>query len=164
LSPGCGINHVSHGGRPGRERARALRGQQTPRSSRPDRHWVTTVAIWAVTLALVLERFGVPFASLIAPLTAGGVALGLGAQRLVLDLLTGAFIITERQYGYGDLVHISATTMTDGVTGTVEELTLRVTRLRTAEGERVVISNGQVLQVTNLSSDWARATVNVGPE
>jgi small-conductance mechanosensitive channel len=61
-------------------------------------------------------------------------------------------------------VHISATTMTDGVTGTVEELTLRVTRLRTAEGERVVISNGQVLQVTNLSSDWARATVNVGPE
>jgi moderate conductance mechanosensitive channel len=115
-------------------------------------------------LALVLERFGVPFASLIAPLTAGGVALGLGAQRLVLDLLTGAFIITERQYGYGDLVHISATTMTDGVTGTVEELTLRVTRLRTAEGERVVISNGQVLQVTNVSSDWARATVNLGPE
>jgi small-conductance mechanosensitive channel len=61
-------------------------------------------------------------------------------------------------------VHISATTMTDGVTGTVEELTLRVTRLRTAEGERVVISNGQVLQVTNVSSDWARATVNLGPE
>lgn len=54
--------------------------------------------------------------------------------------------------------------MTDGVTGTVEELTLRVTRLRTAEGERVVISNGQVLQVTNVSSDWARATVNLGPE
>lgn len=47
---------------------------------------------------LVLDRFGIPFASLIAPLTVGGVALGLGAQRLVLDLLSGAFIITERQY------------------------------------------------------------------
>lgn len=123
--------------------------------------WVVTVVIWTVTLALVLDRFGVPFASLVAPLTVGGVALGLGAQRLVLDLLSGGFIIAERQYGYGDLVHVSATTMTDGATGTVEDLTLRITRLRTPDGELVVIPNGQILQVTNLSSEWARATVDV---
>lgn len=123
--------------------------------------WVCTVLIWTVTAVLVLNRFGVPFASLIAPLTAGGLALGLGAQRLVQDLIGGSFIIAERQYGFGDLVHISATTMTDGATGTVEELTLRITRLRTAEGELVIIPNGQVVQVTNLSSDWARATVDV---
>jgi small conductance mechanosensitive channel len=123
--------------------------------------WAATAVIWTVTLALVLDRFGVPFSSLVAPLTVGGVALGLGAQRLVLDLLSGGFIISERQYGYGDLVHISATTMTDGATGTVEDLTLRITRLRTPDGELVVIPNGQVLQVTNLSSQWARATVDV---
>jgi small conductance mechanosensitive channel len=123
--------------------------------------WIITVLIWTVAFALVLNRVGVPFTSLVAPLTAGGVALGLGAQRLVQDLLNGSFIITERQYGFGDLVHISATTMTDGATGTVEDLTLRVTRLRTASGELVVIPNGQVLQVTNLSSQWARATVDL---
>ena len=60
--------------------------------------WVLTILLWTVTLALVLNRFGVPFASLVAPLTAGGVALGLGAQRLVQDLIGGSFIIAERQY------------------------------------------------------------------
>jgi small conductance mechanosensitive channel len=123
--------------------------------------WVVTVVIWTITLVLVVNRLGVPFSSIVAPLAAGGVALGLGAQRLVQDLLAGAFIIAERQYGYGDLVHIAATPNTEGATGTVEDLTLRVTRLRTAGGERVVIPNGQILQVTNLSSDWARATVDV---
>lgn len=123
--------------------------------------WILIVVIWMVATALVLNRLGLPFASLVAPLTAGGVALGLGAQRLVQDLLNGAFIIAERQYGFGDLVHISSTTLTDGATGTVEDVTLRVTRLRTASGELVVIPNGQVLQVTNLSSEWARATVDL---
>ena len=123
--------------------------------------WVATVLVWTITAALVLNRFGVPFASIVAPLAAGGVALGLGAQRLVADLLSGGFIIAERQYGFGDLVHISASNMTEGASGTVEDLTLRVTRLRTAAGERVIIPNGEIRQVTNLSSDWARATVDV---
>lgn len=123
--------------------------------------WVAVVLIWTVTAALVLNRFGIPYASLVAPLAAGGVALGLGAQRLVADLIGGSFIIAERQYGLGDLVQIAATPNTDGATGTVEDLTLRITRLRTASGERVIIPNGQIIQVTNLSSDWARAVVDV---
>jgi moderate conductance mechanosensitive channel len=123
--------------------------------------WVCIVLIWTVTAVLILIRLGIPFASLVAPLTAGGVALGLGAQRIVSDLLGGSFIIAERQYGLGDLVEIAATPQTDGATGTVEELTLRITRLRTLSGERVIIPNGQIVQVTNLSSDWARAVVDV---
>ncbi|HWG97965.1 MAG TPA: mechanosensitive ion channel family protein [Pilimelia sp.] len=123
--------------------------------------WVAVVLIWAVTAAMVVNRLGIPFASLVAPLAAGGVALALGAQRVVSDLLSGAFIIAERQYGVGDLVQIAATPQTDGATGTVEELTLRITRLRTAGGERVIIPNSQIVQVANLSSDWARAVVDV---
>jgi small conductance mechanosensitive channel len=123
--------------------------------------WVATVVIWTVTLALVLNRFGIPYASLVAPLAAGGVALGLGAQRLVQDLINGSFIIAERQYGFGDLIQIASTPETDGAMGTVEDLTLRITRLRTPAGERVVIPNGQIVQVTNLSSEWARAIVDV---
>ena len=123
--------------------------------------WVGIVLIWAVTLVIVINRFGVPFASLVAPLAAAGVALGLGAQRLVQDLIGGIFIIAEKQYGFGDLIHISPTTLTGGATGTVEDVTLRITRLRTADGEVVVIPNGEVVQVTNLSRDWARAVVDV---
>lgn len=123
--------------------------------------WVGVVLIWTIAAVLVLNRLGIPYASLIAPLTAGGVALGLGAQQVVADLLGGSFIIAERQYGVGDLIEIASTPQTDGATGTVEEVTLRITRLRTASGERVIIPNGHIVQVTNLSSDWARAVIDV---
>jgi small conductance mechanosensitive channel len=123
--------------------------------------WTATVVVWTIAVAMCLTRMGVPFATILAPLAAVGVALGLGAQRLVQDLLAGSFIIAERQFGYGDLIRISGTPMTDGASGTVEDLTLRVTRLRTEGGERVTIANGEIRQVANLSSDWARATVDV---
>jgi small-conductance mechanosensitive channel len=132
------------------------------------RHSVTQVITWTllaltycVTGVLVLQRFGVPVTTLVAPATIAGVALGFGAQRVVQDILAGFFIITERQYGFGDLIRISSLGSTTGVTGTVEDVTLRVTNLRTVDGEVVIIPNGQINQVTNLSRDWARAVVDV---
>jgi len=119
------------------------------------------VLIYSIAGVLILARFNVPLASLIAPATVAGVALGFGAQRIVQDILAGFFIITERQYGFGDLIRISNLGATTGVTGTVEDVTLRVTRMRTVNGEVVIIPNGQINQVTNLSRDWARAVVDV---
>jgi small conductance mechanosensitive channel len=123
--------------------------------------WTSLVLIYCITGVLVLERLGVPLTSLVAPATVAGVALGFGAQRVVQDILAGFFIITERQYGFGDLIRISSLGATTGVTGTVEDVTLRVTRMRTVNGEVVIIPNGQINQVTNLSRDWARAVVDV---
>ena len=79
-----------------------------------------------------------------------GAALGFGAQQVVRDLIAGTFIVLERQYGYGDVVHISAVGFTEGATGTIEEVALRTTRLRTLNGEVVIVPNGQFVQVTNL--------------
>ena len=123
--------------------------------------WLVTGLIWAIAITSILARFGLPFTSLVLPVTVIGAALGIGAQKIVADLLNGIFIISERQYAFGDLVSISPTTYTDGATGYIEDVTLRITRLRTADGEVVVIPNGQVLQVTNHSRDWARAVVDV---
>ena len=123
--------------------------------------WAAIVLIYAIAGVLVLSRLGVPLAGLIAPATVAGVALGFGAQRVVQDILAGFFIITERQYGFGDLIRISSLGSTTGVTGTVEDVTLRITRMRTVNGEVVFIPNGQINQVTNLSRDWARAVVDV---
>ena len=123
--------------------------------------WSALVAIYCVTAALVIQRLGVPVTSLVAPATVAGVALGFGAQRIVQDVLAGFFIITERQYGFGDLIRISNLGATSGVTGTVEAVTLRITRMRTANGEVVIVANGQILQITNLSRDWARTVVDV---
>jgi small-conductance mechanosensitive channel len=132
------------------------------------RHSVTQVVTWSslaliycITGVRVLEKLGVPVTSLVAPATIAGVALGFGAQRVVQDILAGFFIITERQYGFGDLIRISSLGATTGVTGTVEDVTLRVTNIRTVDGEVVIIPNGQINQVTNLSRDWARAVVDV---
>jgi moderate conductance mechanosensitive channel len=123
--------------------------------------WAVVVLIAVITFVLVLEQFKVPLATLVAPATVVGVAVGFGAQRVVQDLLAGVFMIAERQYGFGDLVRIAPLGTTTGVTGTVEEFTLRVTRLRTVNGEVVIIPNGAIQQVTNLSRDWARAVIDV---
>jgi small-conductance mechanosensitive channel len=122
--------------------------------------WVTIVLIYALAAVLVVQRFGVPLAGLVAPATVAGVALGFGAQRIVQDILAGFFLIAERQYGFGDVIRISSLGSTTGVSGTVEEVTLRITRMRSANGEVVIVPNGQIVQVTNLSRDWARAVVD----
>ena len=100
-------------------------------------------------------------ASLVAPAAVVAVALAFGAQRIVQDILAGFFIITERQYGFGDLISVAVPNVSNPATGTVEDVTLRVTTVRTASGEVVIIPNGQITQVTNLSRDWARAVVDV---
>jgi moderate conductance mechanosensitive channel len=123
--------------------------------------WVAIALIWCVTGVQVLERLGVPVASLVAPAAVLGAAVGFGAQQVVRDLIAGIFIIVERQYGYGDVVHISAIGFTEGATGTIEEVALRTTRLRTLNGEVVIVPNGEIVQMTNLSRDWARAVVDV---
>ena len=121
----------------------------------------TVVAIYCAAAVAVAARLGVPVTSLVAPAAVAAVALGFGAQRIVQDILAGFFIITERQYGFGDLIRLSVPGLPSPAIGTVEDVTLRVTTVRTADGEVVITPNGQISQVTNLSRDWARAVVDV---
>jgi moderate conductance mechanosensitive channel len=123
--------------------------------------WSTLVLIYCATAVAVAERLGIPVTSLVAPAALAAVTLGFGAQRIVQDMLAGFFIITERQYGFGDLIRLSVPSLTNPAIGTVEDVTLRVTTVRTADGEVVITPNGQISQVTNLSRGWARAVVDV---
>jgi small conductance mechanosensitive channel len=121
----------------------------------------TAVAlVYFFTGVMVLMRLGLPITTMVAPATVAGVALGFGAQRVVADLLAGFFIISENQYGLGDLVQISQPGMTTGVTGTVEAVSLRTTQLRMATGELVILPNGEARQVTNRSRDWNLVVVD----
>ena len=123
--------------------------------------WAALVLIYSATAVAVAARLGIPVTSLVAPAAVAAVALGFGAQRVVQDILAGFFIITERQYGFGDLVRLSIPALGEPATGTVEDVTLRVTTVRTANGEVVITPNGQISQVTNLSRGWARAVIDV---
>ena len=123
--------------------------------------WTLVVLIYTVAVFAVLDRAGIPISGLVAPATVLGVGLGFGAQRIVGDVLAGFFIITERQYGFGDVVSIQVVGGVEAAEGTIEDVTLRVTRLRSANGEVITLPNGQIVKVTNLSRDWARAVVDV---
>ena len=123
--------------------------------------WSAVVLIYSIAVFLVLDTLGVPVTGLVAPATVLGVGLGFGAQRIVGDVLAGFFIITERQYGFGDVVSIAVVGGGDPANGTVEDVTLRITRMRSANGEVVTVPNGQIVKVINLSRDWARAVIDV---
>jgi small-conductance mechanosensitive channel len=124
---------------------------------------ISSVAIsvlYVVVAVDVANQLGLPLGSLVAPAAVLGAALGFGAQRIVQDLLSGFFIITEKQYGFGDLVALTVTGGGDAQ-GTVEDVTLRVTKLRTSDGEVFTVPNGQIVKSLNLSKDWARAVVDI---
>jgi small conductance mechanosensitive channel len=109
----------------------------------------------------VTDALAIPVGSLVAPAAVLGAALGFGAQRIVQDLLAGFFIITEKQYGFGDLVSLTVAGIALPAEGTVEDVTLRVTKLRSSEGEMFTIPNGQIVKSVNLSKDWARAVIDI---
>ena len=119
------------------------------------------IALLAVMVIVeITDILAVPVSSLVAPAAVIGAAVGFGAQRVVQDLLSGFFIITEKQYGFGDLVALTLGSNNDAM-GTVEDVTLRVTKLRTPEGEMYTIPNGQIMKTLNLSKDWARAVIDI---
>src|ERR1700756_5542365 len=122
--------------------------------------WVSIViiGIWVILQVSDVLQFSV--GGLVAPATVLGAALGFGAQQLVRDLLAGFFIILEKQYGFGDLVTLTVVSATDA-TGAVGNVRLRVTRLRSSDGELLTIPNGQIVKTVNLSKDWARAVVDI---
>jgi moderate conductance mechanosensitive channel len=110
-----------------------------------------------VTIALLLT-FNV-FIN-IAPILAGagilGLAVSFGAQSLVRDIISGFFILSENQFGLGDVIEAA------GKSGVVERMTLRVVVLRDLQGAMHIIPNGEIKVVSNMTRGWSRAVVDVG--
>jgi small-conductance mechanosensitive channel len=123
--------------------------------------WAIVALVGFVAFILSFDRLGIPLTTLVAPATVVGIGLGFGAQQMVGDLLAGFFLLSEHQFAFGDVIRLSVPGQTTGITGTVEELTLRVTKVRTAQGELVVVPNSALRQVTNLSKDWSRAVIDI---
>ena len=109
----------------------------------------------AIALLMALDELGINLAPLIAGAGIAGLALGFGAQSLVKDVITGLFIVMEDQYGVGDVVTLGESA------GTVEDVTLRVTRVRAVDGTVWFIPNGEIKRVGNSSMEWSRAVIDV---
>jgi small conductance mechanosensitive channel len=117
---------------------------------------VITGVLIAVFGTMILSQLGVNIAPIIASAGILGIALGFGAQSLVKDFLSGVFMIFEDQYGVGDVIDVGE------ATGTVEAVSLRVTRLRDLDGTVWYVPNGEILRVGNKSQNWSRAVVDIG--
>ncbi len=113
------------------------------------------IAIVVSASLMVLAELGADIAPLLAGAGILGLALGLGAQTLVRDLIGGFFILVEEQFHVGDVVTIGA------VTGTVERMTLRATYLRDLDGSVHLVPNGEMRIISNLTRGWSRAVVDV---
>ncbi len=113
------------------------------------------VVILGIAAMAVLGIFDVDLGPAIAGLGLVGLGVALGAQGLVKDIVAGAFILAENQYGRGDIVTIAA------VTGTVEDLGLRRTILRDFDGTVHVVPNGLIGVASNLTRVWARVVVDI---
>ncbi|MGH9264976.1 MAG: mechanosensitive ion channel family protein [Acidimicrobiales bacterium] len=113
------------------------------------------VVVWTVAGLLVLGELGLNLGPFLAGASIVGVALGFGAQSLVKDFFSGFFILVEDQYAVGDVITIADTT------GTVEEINLRITRIRAADGTVWFVPNGEIRKVGNSAKEWARSIVDV---
>lgn len=116
---------------------------------------MVTFVVVLVTILTILTTVGINLGPVLATAGVGGVALGFGAQSLVKDFLSGIFMILEDQYGVGDVID------TGEAIGTVEEVSLRVTRLRDGQGVVWYIRNGEIVRIGNKSQGWSTAMVDI---
>jgi moderate conductance mechanosensitive channel len=111
--------------------------------------------VFVVAGAIVLGMLGINLTPLLASATIIGATLGFGAQQIVRDYFSGVLMTMEDQYNVGDSVTVG------GQTGVIEEVTMRLTRFRAADGTIFVIPNGDIRLIGNLSRGWARAIVDL---
>ena len=116
---------------------------------------IITGVVVAIVVTMCLAEVNVNVAPIIASAGIIGIALGFGAQSLVSDFLSGIFMIFEDQYGVGDVVDLGE------ASGTVEAVSLRVTRLRDVNGTVWYVRNGEIIRVGNMSQNWARSVLDI---
>jgi small-conductance mechanosensitive channel len=108
-----------------------------------------------IALLQIMSVLGINVGPLLASAGIAGLAIGFGAQTLVRDVINGFFILMENQYEVGDVIRVG------GITGTVENMTLRKTLVRDDQGALSTIPNSEIKIVSNLTRDWAQVALHV---
>jgi len=122
-------------------------------------HTTANILLVIIGVVVILWQLRVPIGSLLTGAGLIGVVAGLGAQSLIKDTLAGIFIILENQMRVGDIVELATPTAT--VSGTVEEVTIRTTRLRDLDGNLHILTNGNIGVITNKSFQFAAVNIDV---
>ncbi len=116
---------------------------------------IVSVLVWIVAIMMILSELKIDITPIIASAGILGLAIGFGAQTLVKDMINGLFILSEDQFGEGDLIEVS------GYKGKVERVNLRSVRLRDLSGTVYIIPNSRINEVANFSRDWAQVNLDL---
>lgn len=114
------------------------------------------ILIFVIAFMMILQEASLQIGPMLAGAGIIGLALGFGGQYLIKDIITGMFIILENQYRIGDVINI------DGTSGSVEDISLRITILRDLNGTMHYIPHGDIKRVSNLSKKFARINLDIG--
>lgn len=121
-------------------------------------HTTSSVVIWITASIIILTELNVNVAAILTGAGVVGIIVGFGAQSTIGDILAGMFIIIENQYRVGDIVTLSASGKE--ISGVVEDITIRITRLRDLDGNLHTVRNGLTTIVTNQSFGYANVNID----
>lgn len=120
----------------------------------------TGIALWIIGVIIILWQLDVNIAALLTGAGLVSIVAGLGAQNLIKDWLAGVFIILENQYRIDDIVTLT-TTSGAVASGVVEDVSIRVTKLRDFDGNLQIVTNGGISVISNMSFRYANVNVDI---
>lgn len=119
-------------------------------------HGLIKIILWVIFVMIILQKFGINIAPILAGAGIVGLAVGFGAQDLVRDFISGFFIILENQIRSGDVAIIN------GTGGLVEKIEFRTTTLRDFSGVVHIFQNGKISEISNMTKDWSAMVFDIG--
>ena len=119
-------------------------------------HSLIKIILWVIFVMIILQKFGINIAPILAGAGIIGLAVGFGAQELVRDFISGFFIILENQIRSGDVAIIN------GTGGLVEKIEFRTTTLRDFSGVVHIFQNGKISNISNMTKDWSAMVFDIG--
>jgi moderate conductance mechanosensitive channel len=136
----------------------AMRTQQVRTITGVIRSVGVFLIVFFAGMSVLNDAFSINIAPLLASAGIAGLAIGFGAQTLVKDVINGFFILVENQFEVGDTIRAA------GVSGVVEEITMRRTTLRDGDGTLHIVPNGAIQIVSNMTRDWSQVTLHVSAD
>lgn len=123
-------------------------------------HTASALVLWIIGVIIILTELHINLTGLLTGAGVIGIIIGVGAQNIIKDLLGGIFIITENQYRVGDFVSITGM---GGVivSGIVEDISIRVTKIRDQDGNLHIVSNGNTIAVSNGSFKFSQVNLDI---
>ena len=118
--------------------------------------WIVIVVLIVSAVLMLLSTFGIDITPLLASAGIAALAVSLGAQTLMKDFIGGVLVILENQYAVGDTISVG------NVQGQVEQITLRLTKVRALNGDLYYVPNGEMRVLANMTRDWSRVMLDVG--